>query len=85
MRRILRPKLRVAPSRRLQRLPGPAPTGRVRATPLVRKIAQELGVDLATVAGTGANGQITEADVRAAAGGQSAEEDGGSRSAASGA
>ena len=53
---------------------GPAGSGRVRATPLVRKIAQELGVDLATVAGTGANGQITEADVRAAAGKQSAEE-----------
>src|SRR6476661_8849165 len=32
---------------------------RVRATPLVRKIAQELGVDLATVAGTGPNGAIT--------------------------
>jgi pyruvate dehydrogenase E2 component (dihydrolipoyllysine-residue acetyltransferase) len=37
---------------------------RVRATPLVRKIAQELGVDLATVTGTGPNGAITEADVR---------------------
>jgi pyruvate/2-oxoglutarate dehydrogenase complex dihydrolipoamide acyltransferase (E2) component len=37
---------------------------RVRATPLVRKIAQELGVPLEEVAGTGANGQITEADVR---------------------
>jgi pyruvate dehydrogenase E2 component (dihydrolipoyllysine-residue acetyltransferase) len=40
---------------------------RVRATPLVRKIAQELGVDLATVAGTGPNGAITEADVRGGA------------------
>src|SRR4051794_28756319 len=40
---------------------------RVRATPLVRKIAQELGVDLATVTGTGPNGQITEADVRGGA------------------
>ena len=38
----------------------------MRATPLVRKIAQELGVDLATVAGTGPNGQITESDVRGA-------------------
>jgi pyruvate dehydrogenase E2 component (dihydrolipoamide acetyltransferase) len=36
------------------------------ATPLVRKIAKELGVDLATVAGTGPNGRITEADVRSA-------------------
>jgi pyruvate dehydrogenase E2 component (dihydrolipoamide acetyltransferase) len=38
----------------------------VRATPLVRKIAQELGIDLATVRGTGAQGRITEDDVRAA-------------------
>jgi pyruvate/2-oxoglutarate dehydrogenase complex dihydrolipoamide acyltransferase (E2) component len=42
---------------------------RVRATPLVRRIAQELGVSLADVSGTGAHGQITEADVRAAASG----------------
>jgi pyruvate dehydrogenase E2 component (dihydrolipoamide acetyltransferase) len=37
---------------------------RVRATPLVRRLAEELGVDLATVAGTGPQGRITEADVR---------------------
>jgi pyruvate/2-oxoglutarate dehydrogenase complex dihydrolipoamide acyltransferase (E2) component len=36
------------------------------ATPLVKRIARELGVDLAKVAGTGPNGRITEADVRAA-------------------
>ena len=41
--------------------------GRVRATPLVRRLAQELGVDLATVAGSGPQGRVTEADVRAAA------------------
>ncbi len=45
---------------------GPAAKGR--ATPLVRKIAQELGVDLDSVAGTGPQGRITEEDVRAAAG-----------------
>jgi pyruvate/2-oxoglutarate dehydrogenase complex dihydrolipoamide acyltransferase (E2) component len=38
-----------------------------RATPLVRKIAQELGVDLDSLAGTGPQGRITEEDVRAAA------------------
>ena len=43
------------------------PQARVRATPLVRKIAQELGVDLATVTGSGPNGAITEADVRGGA------------------
>jgi pyruvate/2-oxoglutarate dehydrogenase complex dihydrolipoamide acyltransferase (E2) component len=42
--------------------------GQVRATPLVRRIAAELGVDLATVAGTGPQGRITEEDVRAAGG-----------------
>jgi pyruvate dehydrogenase E2 component (dihydrolipoamide acetyltransferase) len=40
---------------------------KVRATPLVRKIARELGVDLATIAGTGPQGRITEADVRGSA------------------
>jgi 2-oxoisovalerate dehydrogenase E2 component (dihydrolipoyl transacylase) len=43
--------------------------GRARATPIVRRIAQELGVDLESVAGTGPQGRITEDDVRAAAGG----------------
>jgi pyruvate/2-oxoglutarate dehydrogenase complex dihydrolipoamide acyltransferase (E2) component len=47
----------------------PAATGRIAATPLVRKVAQELGVDLATVTGTGPGGRITDEDVRAAAGG----------------
>ncbi len=51
-------------------VPASAPvTGRVRATPLVRKIAKELGVDLAAVTGTGPNGQVTEADVRGQASG----------------
>jgi pyruvate/2-oxoglutarate dehydrogenase complex dihydrolipoamide acyltransferase (E2) component len=44
-------------------------SARVRATPLVRRLAQELGVDLAAVAATGPQGRVTEADVRAAAGG----------------
>jgi pyruvate dehydrogenase E2 component (dihydrolipoyllysine-residue acetyltransferase) len=51
-----------------------ARAGKVRATPLVRKIAQELGVELGTVPGTGPEGRITEEDVRAAAGGPSSDE-----------
>ena len=52
----------------------PASTeGRIQATPLVRKVAQELGVDLASVTGTGPGGRITEDDVRAAGGGSSTE------------
>jgi pyruvate dehydrogenase E2 component (dihydrolipoamide acetyltransferase) len=41
--------------------------GRVQATPVVRRIAQELGVELAAVTGTGPGGRITEDDVRGAA------------------
>jgi pyruvate/2-oxoglutarate dehydrogenase complex dihydrolipoamide acyltransferase (E2) component len=37
---------------------------KVRATPLVRRLAEELGVDLATIRGTGPQGRITETDVR---------------------
>jgi pyruvate dehydrogenase E2 component (dihydrolipoamide acetyltransferase) len=50
--------------------PAPArPKGApVRATPLVRRIASELGVDVSTVAGSGPQGRVTEDDVRAAAG-----------------
>jgi pyruvate/2-oxoglutarate dehydrogenase complex dihydrolipoamide acyltransferase (E2) component len=47
--------------------PAPAPperAERVKATPLVRKIAAELGVELALLAGTGPGGRITEEDVR---------------------
>lgn len=40
-----------------------------RSTPPVRKLAADLGVDLATVTGTGDDGLITRADVQAAASG----------------
>lgn len=46
----------------------PASAGRARATPLVRRIAAELGVDLERVEGSGPQGRITEDDVRRAAG-----------------
>ncbi len=45
---------------------------RRRATPRVRKLAGDLGVDLGRVAGTGPGGRILEEDVRAAAGGKTA-------------
>ena len=48
--------------------PAPSPAAeKGRATPLVRKVAQELGVDLDTLTGTGPQGRITEEDVRGAA------------------
>jgi pyruvate/2-oxoglutarate dehydrogenase complex dihydrolipoamide acyltransferase (E2) component len=43
-------------------------TGRVSALPRVRKLAAESGLDLASVAGTGPGGRVTEADVAAASG-----------------
>ena len=48
----------------------PSPAGeKVRATPLVRKVAAELGVDLAGISGSGPQGRITEKDVLAASSG----------------
>ena len=40
---------------------------RVKASPVARRVAAELGVDLASVKGTGPDGRVTETDVRAAA------------------
>jgi pyruvate dehydrogenase E2 component (dihydrolipoamide acetyltransferase) len=40
---------------------------RVKASPVARRLAGELGVDLSTVKGTGPEGRVTETDVRAAA------------------
>jgi pyruvate dehydrogenase E2 component (dihydrolipoamide acetyltransferase) len=39
----------------------------VKASPVARRIAVELGVDLSSVTGTGPEGRVTETDVRAAA------------------
>jgi pyruvate dehydrogenase E2 component (dihydrolipoamide acetyltransferase) len=44
-----------------------APGGDVLATPVVRKVAKDLGVDLGEVPGSGPGGRITEEDVRRAA------------------
>ncbi|MFI9536145.1 dihydrolipoamide acetyltransferase family protein [Nocardia fusca] len=47
-----------------------APTGetggRTKSSPLARKVARELGIDLTAVAGTGPNGRVTRRDVEAA-------------------
>jgi pyruvate dehydrogenase E2 component (dihydrolipoamide acetyltransferase) len=40
---------------------------RVKASPLARRVAGELGVDLSSVKGSGPDGRVTETDVRAAA------------------
>lgn len=47
--------------------PAPAPLPQVRATPTARVLARELGIDLASVPGTGVGGAVTRADVEHAA------------------
>ena len=44
-----------------------AATGSAYVTPIVRKLARDLGVDLATVSGTGVGGRVRREDVEAAA------------------
>jgi pyruvate dehydrogenase E2 component (dihydrolipoamide acetyltransferase) len=45
----------------------PVPSARVRASPAAKQLAQELGVDLSNVTGTGPDGRITREDVELAA------------------
>ncbi len=52
--------------------PSPGPAGRVLATPSVRRMAAEQGIDLSHVRGTGPGGRITEADVHSVASGTTA-------------
>ena len=47
--------------------PAPAGDGRVKASPLARRIAQQRGLDLAAMAGSGPGGRIVKADVERAA------------------
>jgi pyruvate dehydrogenase E2 component (dihydrolipoamide acetyltransferase) len=47
--------------------PQPEDEARVKASPVARRVAAELGVDLSSVKGTGPEGRVTETDVRAAA------------------
>jgi len=47
-----------------------APDGRVKASPLARRMAKERGVDLAAVVGTGPDGRVVAEDVERAAAGE---------------
>ncbi|HEX9064370.1 MAG TPA: 2-oxo acid dehydrogenase subunit E2 [Streptosporangiaceae bacterium] len=49
------------------RAAGEPPAARRRISPLARRVAADLGVDLAAVTGTGPDGSVREADVRRAA------------------
>ncbi len=48
---------------------GSSPGASVGATPAVRKLSRDLGVDISSVVGTGPAGRVTREDVEAAAGG----------------
>jgi pyruvate dehydrogenase E2 component (dihydrolipoamide acetyltransferase) len=52
--------------------PAPAAGGKILASPLARKLATDLGVDLRSVQGSGPGGRIVERDVKALANGAAA-------------
>ena len=57
-----------APAPTVPAAPGAtAPGGRIKASPVARRLAGELGVDLAAVSGSGPNGRVIKRDVEAAA------------------
>jgi pyruvate dehydrogenase E2 component (dihydrolipoamide acetyltransferase) len=47
--------------------PAPSGNGRIKASPLARRIARERGIDLSNVAGTGPEGRVVAEDVERAA------------------
>ena len=47
--------------------PAAVPTGRVKASPLARRLAGELGLDIAAVQGTGPGGRVVKRDIEMAA------------------
>jgi len=49
-----------------QRTAAPKTNGRVKASPLAKRLAAQVGVDLSTVSGSGPSGRIVKADVEAA-------------------
>jgi pyruvate dehydrogenase E2 component (dihydrolipoamide acetyltransferase) len=49
-----------------QNQPGRGPGERIKASPLARRIAEEKGIDLATLRGSGPGGRIIKADVESA-------------------
>ncbi|MGI9113316.1 MAG: dihydrolipoamide acetyltransferase family protein [Gaiellaceae bacterium] len=60
------PQTQPSPERNLVSQKHGVLSGRVQATPLVRRLAEELGVELGSLSGSGPNGRIVEADVRRA-------------------
>jgi pyruvate dehydrogenase E2 component (dihydrolipoamide acetyltransferase) len=76
------------PAAIVEETPAPAPlvSGDVKASPLARRIADQAGVDLGTVQGSGAHGKVVRSDVEAAmSGGGSTAKSGAVEISASGA
>jgi pyruvate dehydrogenase E2 component (dihydrolipoamide acetyltransferase) len=67
-----REKPKPAPAATREPQPEPSTDGRVKASPIARRMAGELGVELRGIAGSGPGGRIVKADVEAAAAGLSA-------------
>jgi len=65
--RITRTDVEAAIVAQSRQMPTPPPEGRVPATPAARRLARELGVDLATVDGSGPGGRVQAKDVQRAA------------------
>lgn len=60
------PAARPSPAARQEpQASAPGPSGKVHASPAVRKIAREYGVDLAKVTGTGGKGRVLKEDIKA--------------------
>lgn len=63
------PEANAEPAAPVEDAPNPAPAlsgGGVKASPLARRIAEQAGVDLGTVQGSGAHGKVVRSDVEAA-------------------
>jgi len=63
-----------APRRQPAEGDGQAAAGDIKASPLAKRIAEEMGVDLRAISGTGPDGRIVKEDVLAAAGGDARRE-----------
>jgi pyruvate dehydrogenase E2 component (dihydrolipoamide acetyltransferase) len=70
------PEAAAEPEPEAEEEPEPADSGgngRIKASPIARRMAREMGLELAQLEGTGPGGRIVKADVEAAAGGGAAE------------
>jgi pyruvate dehydrogenase E2 component (dihydrolipoamide acetyltransferase) len=53
----------VAPAIKAEKIP-PPPSGKIIASPLAKRLAEEAGIDISLVTGTGPEGRVTEKDVK---------------------